>query len=246
MGQLHFNPKSDTLWLTGDLVNRGPDSLGVLRYLYTIRDSLRIVLGNHDIYLLAAANGIVDSSDNSALQAVVTAPDCAELLQWLVTCPLLYREHNYTLVHAGIPPQWSIADAQIYADQAGQRLRHPPHCRQLLHRLYSDTSQRISESVVDQCRTTIRSLTQIRFCNAAGSCDFTVTDSTHPNITMRPWFAHPHRRTRDDIIIFGHWAALRGKCDTPHVYALDGGCVWGGALVALCLDNMEKTHCVCA
>ncbi|HEU0225473.1 MAG TPA: symmetrical bis(5'-nucleosyl)-tetraphosphatase [Steroidobacteraceae bacterium] len=238
--RLRFDPSRDALWLTGDLVNRGPDSLGVLREVRALGACVTAVLGNHDLHLLAMALAPAGVQRREpGLQAVLDAPDAAELLAWLVGRPLLHRDTGlgWTLIHAGLPPQWSLAEAESAARTVETALRDDPAA--LLSRMYGDQPDAWSPALAGAARLrfAVNCLTRLRFVDADGrlllSLKGPVADA--PAGAM-PWFRHPGRRTRQDALVFGHWSAL-GFLSEPGLLCLDTGCVWGGSLAAARLDR---------
>ena len=247
--RLRFDPARDRLWLTGDLVNRGPASLAVLRDVRAIGARATVVLGNHDLHLLAMAYApaIVRRRERE-LEQVLDAPDAAELLAWLLSCPMLHREPpiEWTLLHAGLPPQWSLAQAESCAREVEQALR--AHPGEFLASMYGDEPDRWSPSLAaaDRLRFSVNCLTRLRFVDADGRLLLahkgTITEAPPGAI---PWFRHPARRTRGDAIVFGHWSAV-GYVAEPGLRGLDTGCVWGGSLCAIRLDREEPPvllHC---
>jgi bis(5'-nucleosyl)-tetraphosphatase (symmetrical) len=234
-----FDPRRDRLWLVGDLVNRGPDSLGVLRTVIALGDSVTAVLGNHDLHLLATAAGERPARDSDTFQDVLEAPDAIEILDWLRHRPLLHLDEaeNRVLVHAGIPPQWSMEDAVAAARDVEEALRGE-HWRAALHSMYGNEPSRWSESLDQESRRrfTINALTRMRFCAPDGALDFSQSGppGSQPD-GLVPWFDAPGRRERSVHVVFGHWAAL-GLMRRADVTALDSGCVWGNRLTAVRLD----------
>jgi bis(5'-nucleosyl)-tetraphosphatase (symmetrical) len=240
--RLHFDPARDRLWLTGDLVNRGPDSLAVLREVRSLGDRATVVLGNHDLHLLAMAFAPATVRRREpGLQAVIDAPDAAELLEWLAARPLLHRDGSlgWTLIHAGLPPQWTLADAGRAAREVETALREDRVG--LLSQMYGDQPERWSPELAGMARLrfSVNCLTRLRFVDAAGrlllSLKGPVADAPAGAL---PWFRHPERRTRREALLFGHWSAL-GYLSEPGLRCLDTGCVWGGTLCALRLDAEE-------
>jgi bis(5'-nucleosyl)-tetraphosphatase (symmetrical) len=237
--KLRFEADTDHLWLVGDLVNRGPASLAVLRQVIGLGDAVTAVLGNHDLHLLAAAAGVRPVGDKDTFRDVLDAPDAAELLTWLRLRPLLHwdRKANRVLVHAGLPPGWSVKRAAKQAEQVEASLRGPDWQRGLSS-MYGNGpnawSERLNEE--EQRRYTINALTRMRYCDINGRLDLEQSGApgTQPARLM-PWFEVPGRRARDTHIVFGHWASLglrRGRKLT----AVDSGCVWGGSLTAVPLE----------
>jgi len=241
--RLRFDPARDRLWLTGDLVNRGPDSLGVLRTVRALGQSVTTVLGNHDLHLLALAHAPEGVSRREpGLLAVLDAPDAAELLAWLAARPLLHRDLalGRTLIHAGLPPQWSLADAEDAAREVEAALRDDPAA--LLSGMYGGQPDQWSPALagIQRLRFAVNCLTRLRFVDAAGRLLLALKGPVGdaPAGAM-PWFRHPARRTRQDALIFGHWSAL-GFLAEPGLLCLDTGCVWGGSLAAVRLDAAEE------
>lgn len=238
--RLRFDPAHDALWLTGDLVNRGPDSLGVLREVRALGACVTAVLGNHDLHLLAMALAPAGVHRREpGLQAVLDAPDAAELLAWLVARPLLHRDAGlgWTLIHAGLPPQWSLAEAESAARAVEAALRDDPAA--LLSRMYGDQPDAWSPALAgtERLRFAVNCLTRLRFVDADGRLLLRLKGpvAEAPAGAM-PWFRHPARRTRQDALVFGHWSAL-GFLSEPGLLCLDTGCVWGGSLAAARLDG---------
>jgi bis(5'-nucleosyl)-tetraphosphatase (symmetrical) len=238
--RIGFDPSADRLWLTGDLVNRGPDSLAALREVKSLGRAAVTVLGNHDLHLLAMAfapKGL--RRREKELEAVLDAADSAELLAWLAARPLLHRERGvpWTLVHAGLPPQWALADAEKCAREVERALSEDR--RGLLESMYGDAPDLWSPALrgEDRLRFAVNCLTRLRFVDRMGRLALSHKGSPAdaPKGVM-PWFRHPDRATRDDSIVFGHWSAL-GYLSEPGLLGLDSGCVWGGALTAQRLDR---------
>lgn len=249
--RVRFNPAVDRLWLVGDLVNRGPESLETLRYLYAMRDSLVCVLGNHDLHLLAAWHNVERLKKSDTLRDIIDAPDADQLLDWLRRQKLLHydEQRGVVLVHAGIPPQWTLGKALELAAEVEQVLRDDTRLKLYLDGMYGNEPNKWSKDLsgVDRLRVITNYFTRMRFCTAAGKLDLKSKEGldTAPK-GYKPWFAHKDRRSRHVQIIFGHWAALEGKADVPGVVALDTGCVWGGAMTLYNVDNGEMHRCDCA
>ncbi|NWL75878.1 diadenosine tetraphosphatase [Pseudomonas taiwanensis] len=248
--QVRFDPAKDELWLVGDLVNRGPKSLETLRFLYSIRDSVVCVLGNHDLHLLAVANNIERLRKADTLREILDAPDRAELLDWLRQQKLLHydEQRDIALVHAGIPPQWSLKKALKRAAEVEEALRDDARLPLFLDGMYGNEPARWDGDLqgVTRLRVITNYFTRMRFCRADGTLDLKSKeglDTAPPGYS--PWFSFPERKTRGQKIIFGHWAALEGNCNEPGLYALDTGCVWGGSLTLLNIDSGEQISCSC-
>ena len=246
--RLSFDARRDRLWLAGDLINRGPDSLACLREVHALGGAVSVVLGNHDLHLLAIARGGKSHKRSDTLEAILDAPDCEVLLDWLQAQPLwvddgLDDASRITLMtHAGLPPWWSVARARELAGEVEATLRGN-QAGAFLERMYGDTPRRWRGDLggVDRLRAIVNIFTRMRFIAADGTLDFVAKaglDTTPEGFA--PWFTYP--RGDDPRILFGHWAALGGQ--TPgavvRAEALDTGCVWGGALTALDLTSGER------
>nr|MBO2512979.1 diadenosine tetraphosphatase [Gammaproteobacteria bacterium] len=237
--EIGFNPERDRLWLVGDLVNRGPDSLATLRRVIELGDAVTTVLGNHDLHLLAAVAGVRKPRPGDTFGDVLAAPDARELVEWLRHRPLLHHDAaaRRVLVHAGIPPAWSIEDAEREARAVEAALRGRKW-RDALAGMYGNEPRRWSPDLegTARLRYTINALTRMRFCAPDGALD--LERSGPPDDAPKglvPWFDVPTRRTKDVHIVFGHWSAL-GVVTRDDITALDSGCVWGRALTAVPLD----------
>lgn len=234
-----FDPRSDRLWLVGDLVNRGPDSLAILRRVIALGDSAVTVLGNHDLHLLATVAGIRKPGRGDSLHQVLSAPDSGTLIEWLRHRPLLHHDAGLqtVLVHAGIPPGWTIATAAAAAQEVTASLRGPAWAEDLMQ-MYGDEPRLWTPGLDTAARRryTINALTRIRYCDPRGRLDFAHTGppGTQPAAFL-PWFDHPLRLREAVHIVFGHWSSLGLLC-RDDITATDGGCVWGGRLCAVPLD----------
>ena len=246
--EVRFDPEDDVLWSVGDVVNRGPKCLKTLRFLYKMRDSLVMVLGNHDLHLLAVAAGVRQPSKSDTLDEILKAPDREELLNWLLHRPLIHREHGFTMVHAGIPPQWSIKKAIKRAREV-ETVLQSPDCTEFFRAMYGNDPAVWSKDLQDMARLRVITnyLTRMRYCTADGILDLESKGPT-PNLgkqKVSAWFSHPNRKAKDDKILFGHWASIEGHTDTPNAIGLDTGCVWDGALSLYCLETGTWTRCAC-
>lgn len=247
--RLNFNPENDELWVAGDLVNRGAKSLDTLRYLKGLDKRCRVVLGNHDLHLLAIAYGSQKIGLKDTFDDVLNAPDAEELLQWLRHQPLLFtdKSREITVVHAGVPPIWSLKKAQKLAREVEEVLCSDEPQR-LFNAMYGNTPERWDKTLEggERLRVITNYLTRMRFCAADGTLDL---ESKSSKVSDRdgflPWFAHKNRKTENDCILFGHWAALEGDANVEGVYALDTGCVWGGSLTAIDVDSGIRTAVAC-
>jgi bis(5'-nucleosyl)-tetraphosphatase (symmetrical) len=241
LDRLDFDAAADRLWLCGDLVNRGDGSLATLRFVRDLGDRAITVLGNHDLHLIAVASGARDARPHKGdtLDDILAAPDRDELLEWLRHRPLIHRDTalGWTMVHAGLPPQWSVDQAIERADEVSTVLRSPEHAR-WLGLMYGNKPDRWAQDLPrdERLRFTVNCLTRMRYCSADGRLDL---KSKGPPGTQRagmlPWYAVPNRRSAAQRILFGHWSAL-GRHEAHNVMALDTGCVWGGHLSAVRLD----------
>ncbi|WP_122666912.1 symmetrical bis(5'-nucleosyl)-tetraphosphatase [Pseudomonas viridiflava] len=247
---VNFDPARDQLWLVGDLVNRGPQSLETLRFLYSIRESVTCVLGNHDLHLLAASRNIERLKKGDTLREILEAPDSDNLLQWIRRQKLLHYDagRNVAMVHAGIPPQWSLKKAIKCAAEVETALQDDGLYPSYLEGMYGNEPSKWDSDLqgVTRLRVITNYFTRMRFCTSEGKLDLKGKEGVDTALPgYQPWFKHPERKTRDVKIIFGHWAALEGRCDEPDVYALDTGCVWGSAMTMLNVDTFERYLCDC-
>jgi bis(5'-nucleosyl)-tetraphosphatase (symmetrical) len=233
-----FDPSRDRLWLVGDLVNRGPDSLGVLRTVKSFGDAATTVLGNHDLHLLIVATGHRQAHRRDTLSDVLTAPDREELLDWLRRLPLVVREDQRILVHAGLLPSWTASDAVMLGREVEAALRSSSY-DEFLRDLYGDEPARWDDNLtgIDRLRAIVNVCTRLRFCAPDGTMDFSEKrGKAHAPPGFAPWFAHPSRRSARDTIYCGHWSTLDLML-APNVVMLDSGCVWGGTLTGIRLDD---------
>lgn len=249
-----FSASRDTVYLLGDLVNRGPDSAAVLRRCMAHGDALRPLLGNHDLHLLAAAHGARKPSRRDTLASILEAPDRDALLQWLRLQPLA-RQHVYggtplLMVHAGVLPAWTAAETLDLADEV-HRVLQSADLPAFLRQMYGNTPDHWNASLTgpDRLRVIVNALTRLRFCSAQGVMDFDSTESASAAPPgLMPWFDVPGRSTADTLIAFGHWSTL-GWLNRPHCLGLDTGCVWGGCLSAVrfgsSLDERELLQVRC-
>lgn len=238
---LDFDETQDKLWLCGDIVARGENSLDTLRQVKRLSDigALTTVLGNHDITLIATWRGVLPIKPQDNTAPIFTAPDCDELLNWLRHQPFLaYPNDKTVLTHAGIPPHWKVKDAKGYANELAQAFGGDlDELDKLLPNLYSKAIKPWSDKLTGHARLRLIAnyLTRMRLCDKHGTLEFSFKESLGDTMPLgyRPWFDWKVVRKRK--ILFGHWAALEAKIATDHVRALDGGCVWGGKLVAYSL-----------
>jgi len=237
--QLKFDEHNDQLWFCGDLVNRGPKSLETLRFVKGLGDSAVTVLGNHDLHLLAKAEGFGKQLKKDTLDAILNAPDCDELMHWLRHQPLLHHdsELGYSMVHAGLPPQWDLATAMTCARELETKLRAGDYY-EFIRVMYGNKPDHWSDDLdsVDRWRFITNVFTRLRFCYPDGRLELKAKGEpgTQKKATL-PWYEVPGRMTANDRIVFGHWSTL-GVGERNNALSLDGGCLWGGQLVAVRLD----------
>jgi bis(5'-nucleosyl)-tetraphosphatase (symmetrical) len=238
--KIRFDPAADRLWFTGDLVNRGPQSLSVLRFVRGLGARAIVVLGNHDLHLVAARLG-GRHRPRDTFDDVLAAPDCDALLAWLRGRPLIHAEGDHVLVHAGLPPQWSVAEAQDIGAEASRQIADRATDEFFHHHMYGNEPDRWSAALKgwDRLRFVINACTRLRTCTPDGRVDLRY--SGPPGDTpdgLLPWFTVPGRRSAGVNVMFGHWSAL-GHVHWPEyrVYGLDTGCVWGRELTALRLED---------
>jgi len=244
--QVDFTPGTDTLWLTGDLVARGPGSLDVLRYVKSLGDSVRLVLGNHDLHLLAVYAGISRNKPKDRITPLLDAPDADELINWLRRQPLLQvdEEKQLVMAHAGITPQWDLQTAKECARDVEAVLSSDSYPF-FLDAMYGDMPNNWSRDLsgVARLRFITNAFTRMRYCFPNGQLDMYCKDVPENAPTpLKPWFAIPGPVTEHYNVIFGHWASLEGKGTPEGIYGLDTGCCWGGDLT--CLRWEDKAYFV--
>lgn len=242
LARVKFSADRDRIWFVGDLVNRGPQSLETLRFVRSLGESAVVVLGNHDLHLLAVASGSRRKRRSDTLDEVLAARDRDELLEWLISRPLLHldTERGDLLVHAGLVPQWTAGMAHSLAREVEAALRKDAN--KVFDHMYGDEPNRWSEDLTgpERLRFAINVLTRLRVCTADGRIDLRMKgkppEAANAADSYRPWFDIESRRSRDVRVVFGHWSAL-GLVLQPGVIGLDTGCVWGNALTAYDLDD---------
>lgn len=238
---INFNLEDDNLWFAGDLINGGPQPVETLRFIKSLGDKQVCVLGNHDLVLLGVSSGelIAPKDRDIGFEPVLESPDCEELIEWLRMRPLIHFDpkFNVLLVHAGVLPQWSLAQIIEYAHEVESILRSP-QANELYRVMYGNLPDVWHESLSDwnRIRFLINCFTRMRFCSTTGQLDLS-TKGTQGPTGFAPWFTYPTARGNNPKILFGHWAALLGKTDVDNAIALDTGCVWGYNLTALRLDD---------
>lgn len=239
LDKIEFEPSRDRLWFCGDLVNRGPASLETLRFVKSLGDSAITVLGNHDLHLLALHYEVRKIRDTDSLISILNSPDRDELMQWLRTRPLLHRDkaQKAVMVHAGIHPAWSLGQARKLAAEVETQLRGPEP-EKLLRKMYGNGPLQWSDDLTNskRVRCIINIFTRMRYLNSNGDLDFSANGSPRQHKSLIPWFDCSLSVKPSIRILFGHWSTLQVGC-YGRCFALDGGCVWGGHLVALRIDN---------
>ena len=247
LAEAGFSPQQDRLWLVGDLVNRGPQSVEVLRFLRDLDKAVTAVLGNHDLYLLAVAAGLPPKDKlGDTIQPVLDAPDSAALIDWLRNVPLMHVEGAWAMVHAGLLPQWSIPQALALADEVTVHLRSPDW-RVFLLELFGNKPAQWGESLTgwDRHRIVINAMTRMRFITREGALELKPKGPPeNAPEGLIPWYDAENAAWRSHTILSGHWSAL-GLRDLGHVIALDSGCVWGGKLSALRLEDRHVFQVDC-
>lgn len=241
--RIAYSPSRDTLYFLGDMVNRGSDSVGVLRWVMAEAEkgSAHALLGNHDLHLLACAAGVRHAKPHDTLHNVLQAPDSVQLLRWLRHLPIALYQHNVLMVHAGILPQWSVLDTLAYAEEVHAALRGTDH-KECLHNMYGNLPRKWCDTLqgAERLRVLLNVFTRMRFCSFNGTLNLEAKgapEDAPPG--YRPWFAFPERRARHSRIAFGHWSAL-GTYVKGNIMAIDSGCVWGGALTAIRIDGGRR------
>lgn len=240
--KINFSTAKDELWLCGDLVNRGPKTLEVLQFASDL-SNVKIVLGNHDLHLLAVKEGVRELAASDTLDEVLAAADCDKLCNWLRKQAFLQYspELNFLMVHAGLPPQWDLVLAQRCAQELQTALQGKKY-KQVLKDIFGNQPTQWSSDLggVAKLRFILNCFTRLRFCDAQGNIDLKCKGAPGDQAEgLMPWYDVPSRLSKGVNIVFGHWAALSGKTKIESVYALDTGCVWGGKLTALCLETGE-------
>ena len=249
---IDFSPSRDRLVLLGDLVNRGPESLAVLRRVQALDGAAAALLGNHDLHLLAVSEGVRKPHRQDTVADILAAPDREALLTWLRHRPLALHEHGVLMVHAGVLPQWTARQALALAGEVQDVLRGPDWSA-FLHQMYGNQPDRWDDALTgtERLRVIVNALTRLRLCTADGRMDFDTKDSQGADGAppgFMPWFDVPGRATAGDVVAFGHWSTL-GWLDRPDLLSLDTGCVWGGCLSAVRLGatpserELIQVHC---
>lgn len=240
LSKINFSPANDQLWLVGDLVNRGPKSLETLEYLHDIQDSVKIVLGNHDLHLLAIAHGHAEHKKSDTLKPLLKNRN-SHLLKWLQQQPLMHTDASlgYSMLHAGIVPQWTVNDALSYSSEVSSALRNPK-ANEFFRHMYGNKPNQWEPELAgaDRLRFITNTFTRLRYCTKKGKLDLQAKGRHAGKKSLQPWFEFRQKQDQKNHIVFGHWSTL--GLNTSHgTTCIDTGCVWGQALTALRLENLE-------
>ncbi len=231
------SPQSHIVFL-GDLVNRGPQSLQTLKHIRALGSSVQTILGNHDLHLLASAHGIRPPQEADTLADILNCPEREDLLDWVRRRPLALWIDQHLLVHAGVLPQWTAQQTIELAHEVEAVLQGPDWV-DFLREMYGNTPAQWDDALtgVERLRCIVNALTRMRFCTPEGRMDFKVSGSAEAALQgTLPWFDLAERKTQDITVVFGHWSAL-GLVMRPNLIGLDTGCLWGGKLTALRLED---------
>lgn len=247
LDKVDFSPSRDRLWVAGDLINRGPSSLATLRYIESLGDSAVVVLGNHDLHLLAVSLGGHQTRRKDTLSDILEAPDHDRLVNWLRQQNLCVHDpaRNLVMTHAGLPHIWTVSQAMACAREVEAVIRGDAAGEYFTH-MYGNQPERWDETLqgMDRWRIITNYFTRMRFIAEDGTLELAAKETVDSAPEgFEPWFHFP--RTDDVRVVFGHWAALEGKTGSDRFIGLDTGCVWGGALTMMNLDTGEKIHCDC-
>ncbi len=255
--QVNYQPQEDFLWFAGDIVNRGPKSLACLRFVKHLEQQgqAKMVLGNHDLHLLAAYAGFDKYlSKSDTLQEILQSSDADELIHWLREQPLMLKHPLYqaVMVHAGIPPQWSIEDALHHAKEVEALLKDQDWKHTLIHHLFGNQPNTWQETLSgwDRARYILNAFTRMRYCDANGTLEFSLKSAPESEqkrqkaFPYEPWFIFPNRKNKTYEIFFGHWSTL-GEIDAYQVHSTDTGCLWGGKLTAYAIETRQRISVPC-
>lgn len=247
--EIHYQPEHDTLWFAGDLINRGNESLETLRFVKSLGDKAVVVLGNHDLHLLAVSHGHGKLKKGDTLVDILTAADRDDLMQWLRRQPLLHYDPslNVVMTHAGIPPCWDLTTAQALAREVESALQSD-QVDDFFASMYGNKPNLWNDALVgqDRLRGITNYFTRMRFCNPHSQLDLKSKEGVNTATKgYAPWFSYPTQLPEHCHVVFGHWAALEGVTHQDHIHALDTGCVWGGSLTALRLEDKQRFSTPC-
>lgn len=247
---INYNPQEDQLWFAGDLINRGPESLETLRFIKSLGSNATVILGNHDLHLLAVSRGHGTLKRNDTLIDILSASDRDELMEWLRQQPLCHYDEtlNTIMTHAGVPPCWTLEQTQSLAREVEAQLKST-EVDAFLTVMYGNTPKIWEDDLtgMDRLRAITNYLTRMRFCDATSKLDFKSKEG--PSTARQgyaPWFSYPSQLPENCHIVFGHWAALEGVTHSDTIHALDTGCVWGGSLTAMRLEDKQLFSTPCS
>jgi bis(5'-nucleosyl)-tetraphosphatase (symmetrical) len=249
LDRIGFSAGRDRLWFVGDLVNRGPQSLEVLRFVRGLGAAAVTVLGNHDLHLVMQAEGFGKANREDTLAPVLAAPDRDELMAWLRRQPLFHVEGDYAMVHAGLLPAWDVAQAMALSDEVDAALNRPDY-REFLANMWGSEPVAWRDDLAgwDRLRVVVNAMTRMRFCTPVGAMEFRAPGAKGPPergpAGCVPWFQAPGRRSADHALICGHWSALGLRIE-DRLLALDSGCLWGGSLTAVRLEDRRVFQLPC-
>jgi bis(5'-nucleosyl)-tetraphosphatase (symmetrical) len=248
LNEIQYDAQKDALWFTGDIVNRGPHSLETLRFIKNLNHK-QMVLGNHDLHLLAVESGAHSGWNEDTLRPILEASDRHELIGWLRHQPLLFFDPtlDFVMVHAGLAPAWNLKTALILAHEVENVLRDPAAAAHFFKHMYGNEPTAWDEQLqgFDRLRCITNYLTRLRFCHQDGSMELQTKGQMNLQNHVIPWFQVPSRQNLQLKILFGHWAALGGITNTPNVFALDTGCAWGYCLTAMRLEDEKRFSVPC-
>jgi bis(5'-nucleosyl)-tetraphosphatase (symmetrical) len=255
LDKINFNSSEDRLWLCGDLVNRGPDSLKCIDFLHSIKQNCFITLGNHDLHLIALAEDVIELSETDTLDDLLKSHNIDLYVNWLKQLPLIHTDtlvskgikKEYVMTHAGVPPHWSLEEAKQYSNEISENLNSPIQSKHFLKNMYGNepSSEAKNLSKDERLRLNTNYFTRMRFCDELGKIELTNkgTPSNAPQ-GFKPWFKHELKIMEESThLLFGHWAALKGVTGVHNITALDTGCVWGERLTAINLEDGRVFSC---
>lgn len=246
---IRFDPVLDRLWLVGDLVNRGPSSLEVVRFVKGLGQSAQVVLGNHDLHLIMQAENYGKANREDTLNPILNAPDRDELLAWMRSWPLFHVDGSWAMVHAGLLPEWTVDVAKDLSDEVVAALTSPSYKDFLAH-MWGSEPVRWNDTLQgwDRLRVIVNAMTRMRYVTADGAMELRAPGNKAPPekgpTGCQPWFDAPNRASTSHTLVCGHWSAL-GYRETPNLIALDTGCLWGGSLTAVRLDDRRVFRLPC-
>jgi bis(5'-nucleosyl)-tetraphosphatase (symmetrical) len=244
--KINFRIDRDKLFFLGDVVNRGKQSLATLDFIQSSTDNTSMVLGNHDFHLLACALGVKNPTNKDTFTDVLSSKKRTQLIDFLLQQPLLIQHKGALLVHAGIPPQWGAKEALKQAKKVSQHLQSEQVSNFIQQMYHNEPSQwHLELSSIEKCRYSVNALMRMRFCNQDAQLEFTHKDNfSHPPQGYQAWFLQPNRILKEVDIFFGHWSTLK-QVNCKHIYPLDTGCIWGGKLSALRLEDKKVFSIAC-